>query len=49
MDAALIFYPLAVGSLAYFGIKILRKHNKTKKETDGKPTADQQNNSISSE
>lgn len=49
IDAALIFYPLAVGSLAYFGVRILRKHNESKKKTNTTPTTNEQQYSISSE
>ena len=49
IDSALIFYPTAVAALAYTGVKLWRKYNESKKESNGKPTANEQQHSISSE
>ena len=42
MDAALVFYPIAAGALAFTGVKLWRKYNESKKETNSPPTTNQQ-------
>jgi hypothetical protein len=40
IDVAVIFYPIAIGSLAYFGVKLWRKYNESKKKANSTPTLD---------
>jgi uncharacterized membrane protein YebE (DUF533 family) len=42
LDAALIFYPIATGALAFTGMKLYRKHKESQKETNTAPTTSQQ-------
>ena len=38
VDAAMIFYPIAIGSLSFTGVKLYRKYKESKKKTNTEPT-----------
>ena len=42
VDAAMIFFPVAIGALSFTGVKLLRKYNESKKKANATPTTSQQ-------
>jgi|TARA_B110000438_G_C15696451_1_gene599157 hypothetical protein len=41
LDAALVFYPIAAGALAFTGVKLYRKYKESQKKTNPTPTTSQ--------
>tara|TARA_B100000470_G_C19765116_1_gene380266 strand:- start:687 stop:1352 length:666 start_codon:yes stop_codon:yes gene_type:complete len=37
IDAAMVFYPIAIGSLSFISVKLYRKYKETKQKTDTQP------------
>jgi len=41
IDAAMVFFPIAIGALSFTGVKLYRKYKETKKEPNSTPTTTQ--------
>jgi len=37
VDAAMIFFPIAVGAVSFTGVKLYRKYKETKQKSDAQP------------
>lgn len=38
IDAAMVFFPIAVGALSFTGVKLYRKYNESKQKANTTPT-----------